>query len=420
MLTREDMTKARFWVTHDYGYLAPITVAFNFIEVKDAPFPWVACDKNLNLYYNPEAKIEAESDVPVMLLHEALHVLMDHFKRLEEYYKGQDHRLLNFAEDMEINDNFQALVALVKKIGGVIADDFGFPRDLTFEEYYKLLQEKQQREGMEGTQSDEKGQGKEGDGNGPNIPHNHDCGSVAGGGPRDYEKDPKIKKQQVQRTQAEVQAIIKETAERIIEDNKLKGNVPGGLVLTAKKIIDRPVPWYQVLPTVVRGAMASKFGNRIDYSNKFKERNQIFIRKQREPEPKLVVMCDTSGSMESKVNGKDKAIDYAYSKIHEIARQMGVRTVVLSGDTFVQARSSSEKPVLKGGGGTCMDVLIEYADKNFHNSVMVLLTDGYTDYPKEKPKNPLVVGIIGEPEQKGPDYAKTIHIPVKERELEGR
>jgi predicted metal-dependent peptidase len=414
------MTKARFWVTHDYGYLAPITVAFNFIEVKNAPFPWVACDKDLNLYYNPDAQIESESDIPVMLLHESLHVLMDHFKRAENY-KGQDQRLINFAEDMEINDNFQALVALVKKIGGVIADDFGFQRDRTFEEYYKLLQEKQQEQQQNGSGSgSEKGQGRQSDGSVPNIPDNHDCGSCTGGGPREYEKDPQIQKQQNHRTQAEVQAIIKETAERILEHNKLAGNLPGGLVLTAKKIVDRPVPWYQAMPTIIRGSLATKIGNRVDYSNKFKERNEIFIRKQREPEPKLVIMCDTSGSMQGKVSNKGTTLDYAYSKIHEVSRQMGVRTVVLSGDTFVQARSSSEKPVLKGGGGTCMDVLIEYADKNFHNSVMVLLTDGYTDYPKQKPKNPLVVGIIGEPEQKGPDYAKTIHIPVREREMEGR
>jgi len=420
LLTREDMTKARFWVTHDYGYLAPITVAFNFIEVKNAPFPWVACDKDLNLYYNPDAQIESESDIPVMLLHESLHVLMDHFKRAENY-KGQDQRLINFAEDMEINDNFQALVALVKKIGGVIADDFGFQRDRTFEEYYKLLQEKQQEQQQNGSGSgSEKGQGRQSDGSVPNIPDNHDCGSCTGGGPREYEKDPQIQKQQNHRTQAEVQAIIKETAERILEHNKLAGNLPGGLVLTAKKIVDRPVPWYQAMPTIIRGSLATKIGNRVDYSNKFKERNEIFIRKQREPEPKLVIMCDTSGSMQGKVSNKGTTLDYAYSKIHEVSRQMGVRTVVLSGDTFVQARSSSDKPVLKGGGGTCMDVLIEYADKNFKNSVMILLTDGYTDYPKQKPKNPLVVGIIGEPEQKGPDYAKTIHIPVREREMEGR
>jgi len=414
------MTKARFWVTHDYGYLAPITVAFNFIEVKNAPFPWVACDKDLNLYYNPDAQIESESDIPVMLLHESLHVLMDHFKRAENY-KGQDQRLINFAEDMEINDNFQALVALVKKIGGVIADDFGFQRDRTFEEYYKLLQEKQQEQQQNGSGSgSEKGQGRQSDGSVPNIPDNHDCGSCTGGGPREYEKDPQIQKQQNHRTQAEVQAIIKETAERILEHNKLAGNLPGGLVLTAKKIVDRPVPWYQAMPTIIRGSLATKIGNRVDYSNKFKERNEIFIRKQREPEPKLVIMCDTSGSMQGKISNKGTTLDYAYSKIHEVSRQMGVRTVVLSGDTFVQARSSSDKPVLKGGGGTCMDVLIEYADKNFKNSVMILLTDGYTDYPKQKPKNPLVVGIIGEPEQKGPDYAKTIHIPVREREMEGR
>ena len=419
MLTREDMTKARFWVTHDYGYLAPITVAFNFIEVKDAPFPWVACDKDLNLYYNPEAHIESESDIPVMLLHESLHILMDHFKRAENY-KGQNQKLINLAEDMEINDNFQALIALIKKIGGVIADDFGFPRDRTFEEYYKLIQEKQQEQQNGTGTGSEKGQGNPGDGSVPNIPDNHDCGSCTGGGPRDYEKDPQIQKQQNHRTQAEVQAIIKETAERILEHNKLAGNLPGGLVLTAKKIVDRPVPWYQALPTMVRGSLATKIGNRVDYSNKFKERNEIFIRKQREPEPKLVIMCDTSGSMQGKVSSKGTTLDYAYSKIHEVSRQMGVRTVVLSGDTFVQAKSSSDKPILKGGGGTCMDVLIEYADKNFKNSVMILLTDGYTDYPKQKPKNPLVVGIIGEPEQKGPDYAKTIHIPVREREMEGR
>lgn len=416
MLTRDDMAKARFWVSHDYGYLAPITVAFNFIEVKNAPFPWVACDKDLNLYYNPNAEIQDEADVPIMLLHESLHVLMDHFRRSENY-KHENHGLVNIAEDMEINDNFSALTTLVKKIKGVLADDYDLPRDLTFEEYFAKLREKQ-KESQEGG----KGQQKNGNGgdSGNGLPESHDCGSCTGGPPRDYEKDPQIQKKQNHRTQAEIQSIIKESAERILEDSKLKGNVPGGLVLVAKKIIDKPVPWYQALPSMVRGALATRIGNRVDYGNKFKEKNNIFIRKLREPEPKLVVMCDTSGSMTSTVNGRDKAIDYAYSKIHEISKQMGVKTVVLSGDTFVQARSSSSKPVLKGGGGTSMEVLIEYADKNFKNSVMVLLTDGYTDYPAKKPKNPLIVGIIAEPTLKGPDYAKTIHIPARTLEREGR
>jgi predicted metal-dependent peptidase len=68
-----------------------------------------------------------------------------------------------------------------------------------------------------------------------------------------------------------------------------------------------------------------------------------------------------------------------------------------------------------GGGGTSMPVGINRAlEDKPKPDIIVVITDGYTDWNETAPPCKLVACIVNESE-KGPAYAKTVNIPPTKR-----
>jgi predicted metal-dependent peptidase len=106
-----------------------------------------------------------------------------------------------------------------------------------------------------------------------------------------------------------------------------------------------------------------------------------------EPLPKIVVIIDTSGSIQ-----KEELSAYV-GQVDAILKQMGVSWLqVISVDAEVQvskpvrfAREVISKKMLVGGGGTDMCLGIEEAEK-MKADICVVLTDGFSPWPENPPR----------------------------------
>jgi len=110
----------------------------------------------------------------------------------------------------------------------------------------------------------------------------------------------------------------------------------------------------------------------------------------------------------------------AMSEIEGTARQAGVSgpdLVVLDTDTEVAAkrgyRGAASIADVHGRGGTDMGAGIAAAAQlRPRPSAVIVLTDGYTPWPKEKPAVPVVVCLVGPGAERAapgaPDWAATV------------
>jgi predicted metal-dependent peptidase len=217
----------------------------------------IAVDKHWRLYFDPAVILSWELDVVTgVLAHELHHLLRKHAERAMTIgITPQSFRLWNIAADLEINDDLSREFKL--PAGGVHPKQFGFPTDLSAEEYYRLLQQQQQQQS---DQPDNQPQPTSGQGSGVDgVPKEWEQGDGDGTN-RDA---PPI-------TQAEGSAIIKITAEQI---QKSVGTAPAYLRKWAQKTLTKVIDWRAVLAASVR-ASASTVRGRQDYSYRYRSRRQ--------------------------------------------------------------------------------------------------------------------------------------------------
>ena len=114
--------------------------------------------------------------------------------------------------------------------------------------------------------------------------------------------------------------------------------------------------------------------------------------------PKIVVIVDTSGSM----NGK--GIEEAFSELDNIGKKSKMDILVVECDASITKDSiypyKNSKELLSrlatkgysGGGGTVVDPAIAYINKECKDvASIVYLTDGYVSLTKVKPLKPMIV-----------------------------
>jgi predicted metal-dependent peptidase len=114
------------------------------------------------------------------------------------------------------------------------------------------------------------------------------------------------------------------------------------------------------------------------------------------PIPDVAIVCDTSGSMTSDLLGR------ALSEVESILQRVGLQgsnVRVLSCDAEVHSVkrvSRASQVELLGGGGTDMGAGIAQAlALRPRPSVIVVLTDGFTPWPIERPQGAkVIIGLI--------------------------
>lgn len=391
-------------------------------------------------------------EVAGLLVHEVMHVILRHCDRMMK--AARDPKLSNDADDLSINPSVLEMgFQLPKKYPPLMPEQFGFPNGLTSDEYYARLKRMPKGPGGGGG-SKGKGQGKgkggaggQGDPNDPNNQsgeggqgndddHDHDgqgqprtgqgwCGSCAG---RPVPNEPDENKPgsgaEDNRTEQEMERMVRQVAEAVKSASAQRGKVPAGLQRWADEALRPPeIHWKTKLARITRTAIAWAAGathHRYDGPSRrqaglgFGEGKPVLPR-LRHPIPKVAVIGDTSGSM----GGSELAA--VIRETNGILKAVGAEVTFAACDAavhggLVKVRSAKDlMSAMKGGGGTDMRPAFKAMERmRPRPEVVICITDGQVGdgFPTHAPKGMRVVSVLVGPHQVKPaNWCECISIP---------
>lgn len=350
----------------------------------------MAVSEKWQVFYDPATMDRWGLDgSSAVLEHEVWHLLRFHHKRRG----SRDPQLWNIACDIAINDDGGLMDRLPE--GGVKWTQFpGLTGNMLEEDIYDVLDRRRPPSPT--------GNGGGGSGTGAkdlygkthgSKPGDGKCGSGAGGEPGAWEGDPNDPVGGSGDEPSDIEDSL--IAQAVAEAVKSCGKVPGGVRRWADSVTAPPVvPWQQVLRVAITRAIRMVPGA-TDYSyRRARVRNGVVMPRLVKPVCPVAIVLDTSGSVSGPL------LDAALAEVDGILRATRCHATVLACDSAVHGgaqkvtMASSVKPL--GGGGTDMGVGIKAADELVpRHGAIVVLTDGYTPWPKSPPRGPCIVALIG-------------------------
>lgn len=392
---------ARLWAAARFPYLASGLFGTQVTAVPGLRAATI--DPRWRLRVDPALAADwTPAELGSLLVHHVCHLLRDHSERaVASGVTKEDCDEWTRAADAEINDD---LVPAGLRLPGemVLPQDFPAQPGRLAEEYFTLL--KQRRAQTVALDRPVAGL---------------DCGSGADGLLRDYEGpegpegpeglDPWLS-----------DLLLRQVAQEILKHAKIAGTVPAGLLRWAGEILAPAIDWRRLLAAELRRAIADVAGA-VDYSYQRPSRRAaavsgVVLPALRRPVPELAVVCDTSGSM------SDDLLAAALAEVEGLLRALGLtrRLRVLACDAAAgpaQRVSSARQVQLTGGGGTNMGagIAAAYALRP-RPALTVVLTDGYTPWPRIPPKAMRVVaGLLGDNAPDAPGWARSVRVTPPSR-----
>ena len=374
-LDHQKLTIARLWAVDRHPYMASALWASPVIPTPGTGK--VATDSGWRLYIDPA--VVDETSIPVLgslLVHHAGHLIRDHSGRAQSLgIDGSSAKYWSTAADAEINDDLVA-AGLRLPEGHIVPHQKGWRTGRMAEEYYHLSRHDRDDEDED----------------------HPDCGSGADGQERDWE----LTRDQTGAIPPGEQRLIRaQVASHVLRFMREGvGRLSGGWQRWAEDQLEPKVDWRRVLAAEIRKGISLVSG-RVDYTYRRLSRRatavpNVVLPAMERPVPEVVVLCDTSGSMDdtllakvlAEVDGLLRGVGLARTRLRVLSVDAAVNTV--------QRVASVRNLELVGGGGTDMGVGIAAAAKlRPRPSVVVVLTDGLTPWPAQAPKGmQVVVGLI--------------------------
>ena len=406
--TPEALQVARMIAVQKWRYLGTAFHTLIPIETTDIPHP-MGVDKYWRLVYNPNMmKDWTPKQMAGVLYHEVLHLLRNHHARTDN--SGADRELANVAQDLEINDNI-----ITEK--GELPDGcniwdhpqiaaMGLDRELLWEQYYKLLNEKLPNPPQPSPMGGSCGDGQQ---------RAWESGPPKGSGGEDGSGESDVPGVSPGRGEMVKRKVAEDVKEAMSRD---PGKVPGHLQVWSGDLLEPKVPWRHELSASIRHAIRFKAGL-VDYSYHRPSRRQaaygdVIAPTMRQPIPSIAVIIDTSGSMHG-------LIEQAMAEVSGVLNACGATDIrVLGVDADVSTDQhgirSATQVNLGGGGGTDMTVGITYLlEHKPLPDICIILTDGFTGWRVDQPPFKVIVGMLDTGySEKPPSWMKTIQI------MEGR
>ncbi|HXB49310.1 MAG TPA: VWA-like domain-containing protein [Streptosporangiaceae bacterium] len=397
------LAAARLWAAARYPYLA--SGIFGARVVAAPGIRTVAVDPGWRMWADPDLTANwTAAELGSVLVHHVCHLLREHGPRAGMAGVQPDEaRTWIRSADAEINDD---LVPAGLTLPGdpVLPRHLGCPPGQLTEQYFAATRGRTAGLGQPVATSGDGHPGDHGDGG------QLDCGSGADGFGRPWEASrPAVLPPWQARL---LQRLV---AQQILA-GKEAGNVPAGLLRWADGVLAPKVDWRRALAAELRKAVADTAGA-VDYSYRRPSRRasaagNVVLPALRRPVPEVAVVCDTSGSM------SDDLLAASLAEVEGLLGALGLarRLRVLACDTAVgpsQRVTSARQVELVGGGGTDMGAGIAAAAAlRPRPAVIVVLTDGYTPWPKSAPRgSKVVVGLLGDEAPDAPDWARAIRVP---------
>tara|TARA_R110002051_G_scaffold156492_1_gene228246 strand:+ start:5304 stop:6584 length:1281 start_codon:yes stop_codon:yes gene_type:complete len=395
----------------------------------------MAVSKNWLLYYNPEFMESTPKNLLVtVLIHEVSHLIRGHGERGQSLgVCARTAKLWNYAADAEINDD---LVYERFEFPGVpiLPEFFKLPENLLAEDYYasvdiedpprppvgsshcpscnsrrlrgtgvtrsgKLMVKitcldcgwtdyvDPASSGNSRSPSDIESDSEEDQDSNPDP----NSGSGSDGIDRDYE-DANDSENALSQVDSEI--VRQRVAIEIQNHQKSRGRVSASWKRFADARTEvQKISWQTLLTAHIKRAFSFVAG-RVDYTYRKRSRRQsiseeIIFRSMHRPQPSIVLVQDTSGSM------SDSMLSDCLVQIQAIIKNCGGTVRAMAVDAEVQNLQRIQKAKdfkLSGGGGTDMVLGFAAAAKlRPKPDIIICLTDGYTPWPTPK----VLGGIIG-------------------------
>ncbi|MCI3275147.1 vWA domain-containing protein [Streptomyces cylindrosporus] len=388
-LDLDKLFAARLHAARARPYLATALFALHTVESRQVPT--MAVDRYWRCYVSPgfvdRTPVEELAGVWV---HEVSHLLRDHHGRSERVARergltGPGERLrMNIAADFEINDDVYG-DGLARPTGAAMPGDLRLDPGQLMEDYLTRFRLGPWSQGLAWL----------------------DCGSGADGLEREWELGPDgahgLSEQERDAVRFRVAQGIKGRP----------GSSPQGWRRWAEEAFHPPQPWRELLGAAVRSA-ASAPGVGEDYSYGRPSRRSagfpgVVLPSLRRRPPRVSVVIDTSGSV------SDAELGSALLEVAAISRAVGGRRDLVSvvpcdaAAGMVHSLCRGEGIPLMGGGGTDLRTGFATALRaRPRPDVVVVLTDGQTPWPEDRPACRTVVGLFPRPDdswdEEDPDY----------------
>ena len=426
---------------------AATSAILSLVPVERRGLGTLAVDKHWRLYFDPEYLATVDDQTAaVIVLHEVSHLLLRHHERGGN---ATDWKLWNVATDCSVNFRLQAEGHTVPPEWMTPAR-FQLQGNLSAEQYYRHLedqrdaQSQQQQPDPQATPDDEPDESPRDDagasqGDQPELETPQQAaatdaadqagekcgeadqtasvqpgvsGSCADGQLKPWEDPPPAAEEDGPPVieKHEQEQLIRRVAEAM---EKGQGGGTSNWSSFVQDILHPRIDPKVLLSMAIRQAVDQVSGGHDDTSYRRPSRRPAVggvIRPARVAViPRICVIVDSSGSMD----GRD--LGYALGLIGKVLSGFRLRdgVQVMVGDTSVQTCEKVFDPKrlsIKGGGGTEMDRLIVAAARlEPRPQLIVVATDGYTDWPRENVGVPVVACLTRQScRQSVPDWIKSI------------
>ncbi|MFD5818437.1 VWA-like domain-containing protein [Streptomyces sp. NPDC127038] len=374
-LDLDKLFAARLHAARARPYLATALFALHTVESRWVPT--MAVDRHWRCYVSPGFvdRMPVE-DLAAVWVHEVSHLLRDHHGRSERFARehgltGAAERLrMNIAADCEINDDAFG-EGLVRPEGAVTPEFLSLPSGELMEDYLRQFRLGPLTQSLAWL----------------------DCGSGADGRERDWDLGPDGAHGL---SEQERDAVRFRVAQGI---RARPGRNPAQWERWAEEAFQQPQPWRELLGAAVRSA-ASAPGVGEDYTYGRPSRRSasvpgVVLPSLRRRPPRVSVVIDTSGSV------SDAELGSALLEVAAISRAVGGRrdlVTVVPCDAAARIAHplcrAEGIPLLGGGGTDLRSGFTKALRARPRPDVVVVLTDGQTPWPAERPPCRTVVGLF--------------------------
>lgn len=355
--------KARLLINHPFF----ATLLLNTpVIVQAGSWEYAATDMK-NIYLDPDyAAVATVDDLMSDLCHEVAHNALMHGARME----GRNARLWNIAADYAINLMLEEQGFKAPKGGWLVDRKY---TGMSAEKIYAELRDKQQKSGGQPGQG-QPGGGAPGDG----IPEDRMHGDLL---PIAGSQDPAERAKTTRKMQQKVAQAAMAA--------KMAGKLRGSLATMIDEFINPKVPWADIL----RDQLMRIVKDDESWARRNRRFRHLYLpARYSEKMGPIVIIGDSSGSIWC----SPEELKMFASEIQAVSDQVQPEHIrLIWADTQVAGERVFEQgePLVfdvQGGGGTDMRVPLKYVEQ-YEPEVVILLTDGYTPWPKVEPPYPLIV-----------------------------
>ena len=358
--------------------------------------------------FNPKfMKSLSDSELDYVMMHEILHIVLNHLARLKVI--GKDTFIFNIAADIVVDSN------ILRSCGG--------NEQAISLSAYGGVQEHKALDGTEGwTHTVEElyemllveiKEGEDSESSGWDV-HVYEDGDDAGD---DEQTVSENKAKQEFWNACVMQAIEAMAARRVLSDGISCGSIPAFAERYMEELRNPQTDWRTVLDEFVQE-------DTVDYSFTPPDRrfddSPFFLPDFNEKDEwveKILFMIDTSGSM------SDESVTTVYAEIKGAIEQFNGKIEGWLGffdAEVVEPKAFADEDAFliirpKGGGGTSFKAIFKYVEEYMSDEdivSIVILTDGYADFPEERDAHGIPVLWIITNEKVTPPWGKVARIKV--------